>query len=515
MLLQFCSCAADDERPSDNAKDDDGAGADEGSDSDIDTDTDLDSDSDLDWDAGDIEDPDPCVDPGSSNQGCEFWAVDLPNVSVAPLSVKPHDQQFAVVVANTSADEPAEVSIYLGADTNPSVTQSVPVDDIVTFKLPSQNIQPGATTSNGTAYRIESNVPITAYQFNPLDNTTPVYSNDASLLFPVHVLSKDYTAITGAATLVGVDAFSASDNNTGGFVAVVANEDNTTVTLYPTKTLYPGPYQNVVLNKGQVLTAIGSGKRAEGNLSGTRVQADKPVAVFSGSVATSEPTGTSKCCADHVEHQMLPLEAWGSKYTVAPAAAAKGGGDHSTVLRISAAFDNTQLEYSPQAPDGAPTVLDAYQTVEFITDQPFTVSSGDPDKPFSVTQFLLSNQVFSSLSYPGDPSMIVLPAEDQFQKEYIFLVPQGYQRNWVTIIIPAGAEVILDGAQVAETFSPLGTVDGTDYGYAHVRLQPGHHRIESEKEIAITVAGYSDDVSFGYPGGSGVEVIVVPPPVPE
>ncbi len=481
------------------------------SDADSDTDGDADSDSDSDGDA----DTDPC-NTGSSNLGCEFWAVDLPNVSDAPLSVMPHDQQFAVVVANTSAEQDATVSVYSAASATPLGTQVVPVDQIVTLPLPTQNIQPAATTSNGLAFRIESDVPIAAYQFNPLDNTSPVYSNDASLLFPIHVLSKDYTAVTGSANLVSADAFSSNPDNTGGFVAVVATEDETAVTLYPTNPLYPGAYQDVVLQRGHVLTAISSGTGAGGSLSGTRVAADKRVAVFAGSVATSEPSDTGKCCADHVEHQMLPLEAWGTAYAVHPAADAKGNGDCDSVYRVSAGFDGTHLEYFPAAPAGAPSALDAYQTAEFRAGTPFVVASTDAEKPISVTQFLLSNQEFGGIfsSYPGDPSMIVLPAVDQFQTEYIFSVPEGYDTNYVTIVRASGEAVTLDGGQVGQVFAPLASYDGVDYQYLHLELQPGNHRITSEQPLAISVAGYSSDVSFGYPGGSGVAEISEVPDVP-
>jgi hypothetical protein len=505
-----------------------GGGGDGDADTDVDTDADSDSDSDSDTDSdGDADsdtdsDGDPgdgtCEHPGDSNLGCLFWAVDLPNVSIESLlDVVPQDQQFAVVVANTSADTAANVSIYSANATTAVATQSVPVDGIATFELPSQNIVPGATTSDGLAYRIESDVPISAYQFNPLDNTTPVYSNDASLLFPQQVLSMDYTAITGAANLVSNDAFSAHSINTGGFVSVVATEDGTTVTLYPTNALYAGAYQSVVLDRGRVLTAIASSLGVAGSLSGTRVVADKDVAVFSGTVATSEPSTTTKCCADHEEHQMLPLEAWSSAYAVAPAADAKGNGDCRSIYRISAGYDGTELVYAPSAPAGAPTVLDAYETAEIDTAQAFVVASTDPAKTFSVTQFLLSNQEFGGVlsSYPGDPSMMVLPAVDQLQDEYVFLVPDGYDANFVTIVRADSTDVLLDGAVVTATFAALGSYDGVDYQYAQVPLAAGHHVIQSDSPLSITVVGYSQDVSFGYPGGSGISAISDIPPPPE
>lgn len=450
-----------------------------------------------------------------SNQGCEFWAVDLPNVSDAALNTVPADQQFAVVVTNTSAEVTANVDIYVGSSDTPVQSSKVPVNTMRVFQLDPLNITPAATTSNGTAYRIESDIPITAYQFQPLDNTSPVYSNDATLLFPTHVLDGDYSAITGDATIVALDGF-ARDVNEGAFVSVVATRDDTTVTLFPTVSVHPGPIENVSLAKGQVLTAISNDFAAPryGNLSGTRVVADKPVAVFSGSVATSEPSIDAQCCADHVEHQMLPLAAWGTEYVAAPTPAAQGGGNDPSMIRITGAFDGTQLEYDPAPPSGAPMTIGAYETVGFVTDAAFTVRSTDPDKPFAVGQFLLSNSYLGGLSRPGDPSMIILPAAAQFQSKYVFLMPQGYTTNFVTLVGPMSAEVTLDGSPVNAASSSIGSLDGTSYGYTHLSVEPGAHLIESTEPISIIVAGHSQDVSYGYAGGSGASVISMPPPPP-
>jgi hypothetical protein len=453
------------------------------------------------------------IDDLPTNLGCEFWAVDLPNVSQAPLATTPHDQQFAVVVTNASSDDTANIEVFVGNEATAIDGGPLPPDTMRVFSLPSMNITPGATTDDGVAFRIESDLPITAYQFQPLDNTTPVYSNDATLLFPTHVLGEDYTAITADATLVGLDAFSASDLNTGAFVSVVATQDDTTVTLYPTAEVHPGAVTDVVLARGQVLTTISSerGAPTHGNLSGTRVVADAPVAVFSGSVATSEPTSANACCADHVEHQMLPLTAWGTGYIAAPAAAPVGGGNDASLYRITGGFDGTELEYSPIAPEGAPTSIDAYETVAFVTETPFTVRTADEDKPFAVAQFLLSNQYFPGFARPGDPSMLLLPASAQLQLRYVFLAPAGYTTNFVTVVAPMDASVELDGVAIGGTPSPAGTLDGVAFGYTHVALEPGSHFIEGDMPFGINVSGHANDVSYAYVGGSGVAVISEPP----
>jgi len=73
--------------------------------------------------------------------------------------------------------------------------------------------------------------------------------------------------------------------------------------------------------------------------------------------------------------------------------------------------------------------------------------------------------------------------------------------------------VTLNGAAVSAGFQALGHHDGTGYQYAHVEIDTGHYVIESGEPLAITVVGYSKDVSFGYPGGSGVAAISEAPPI--
>ncbi len=464
-----------------------------------------------------------CADAAASesNQGCEFWAVDLPNAWAGINgSPAPQDQQFAVVVANVASDQPANVDVFLGASDQPIDSVSVPTGEIHEFKLAAQNQAPRANTYDGVAYRIESDVPITAYQFQPLDNTVQVFSNDASLLFPTHVLGTDYTAITGDAILLGTDQEPEGDNS-GAYVSVVATEDDTIVDLYPTWALYPGADKDVVLDRGQVFTAVSLGPMTypgipgDGNLSGSRIAADKPVAVFSGNVATIEPNPGS-CCADHLEHQMLPLVAWGHEYVAAPPPGPNGSAvDNPSGYRITGAFDGTTLTYSPSTPAGAPTTIGAYQTVKFQTTQAFTVTSSDPAKPFAVTQFLMSNQAIAPLGQPGDPAMIALPAAAQFETNYIFLVPNGYTVNYVTAMRHAGTDVTLDGVSVAAgLWKPLGDVGGFEWEYIHMEVPTGSHAISSEEPSGIVSVGYSTDVSYGYPGGSGVKTISEPPPPP-
>ncbi|PCC71775.1 hypothetical protein SAMN02745121_03127 [Nannocystis exedens] len=464
-----------------------------------------------------------------SNQGCLFWAVDLPNAWQVQASPAPEDQTYAIVAANT-ADAPVAVAVFAGAEQVPLESATIPANALHVFAFDNALGTKNRESSTGTAYRLESDLPVTVYQFNPLDNSTEVFSNDASLLFPAHVLDRDYTAVTGDGTRLGFPM----DFNAGAFVTIVADQDDTTVDIYPTPgvPIYPSATK-VNLMRGQTYTLMSNAvmslfqnEAGQGNLSGTRVAADKPVAVFSGNVASFEPTPQSGCCADHLEHQMLPLSAWGDAYAVISAPPNSGGGDDPVRVRLTGSFDGTSLTYSPAAPPGAPTTLDAYETVAFTADASFIVAG---DRPFAVTEFLLSNEVVTvdptpeddadNVGFVGDPAMILVPPLAQFQGEYVFLTPAEYDTHYVTVIRPAGAEVALDGADVTVDggWQPLGSHDGVAWERAHFALEFGPHRVRAggDARVGIIVVGYDVAVSYGYAGGSGVEFIgTVPLPPP-
>jgi hypothetical protein len=451
------------------------------------------------------------VETSLTNLGCEFWAVDLPNdYRGTPMSPPAADQQFAIVVANASALAPATVQVFVGADTTmPVASVDVPAGGVQEIPLDSLNIDPVQTTVDGTAYRLVSDVPITAYQFNPLDNTVQVYSNDASLLLPVHTLANDYTAVTGDAILLSMSQDDPMPVNSGAFISVVATEDGTDVEIDATASL-AGPTTSATIDRGRVFTVISTTNSNQGNLTGSRVVSSAPVAVFSGNMATAVPADAAVCCADHLEHQMPPIEAWGTAYAVAPPASPLGGPGDPAEYRIVAAFDDTELLWCPERPDGAPEVLMAGESVAFQTDQPFTVVA-DPDKAFSVTQFLLSFQAISP-DQPGDPAMIVVPSVEQHQRRYVFVVPAGYVDNYVTVAARGEGTISLDDATIpADDMQELGVVRGQQHRYVHLDVGVGAHTIEADVPVAITVVGYDEAVSYGYPGGAGLRVIAIPP----
>src|SRR5205814_8588753 len=128
----------------------------------------------------------PCGASKKSNQGCDYWAVDLPNADVLPQpgGISPAFAQYAVVISNTDETHTAQVLITQSDGASPSTVlmDTVAPRDLKVFNLGPRNADQCGTTLgcpnvSYKAYRIQTSIPVVAYQFNPLNNTAEAFSN--------------------------------------------------------------------------------------------------------------------------------------------------------------------------------------------------------------------------------------------------------------------------------------------------------------------------------------------------
>ncbi len=228
--------------------------------------------------------------------GCEYWAVPTTN---SQLTVG--DEQgaysipftFAVVAANPQA-VPARLVVERGGaveverDIEPGQLEVIELDWIAGLTGEQVEHQRSARVSDG-AYRIESNVPVTVYQFNPLEYSETIggqnlytHTNDASLLLPVHTLTGNYLVMSRP-TLFNVEEPIAGScgggsdqipcpepytSSTPGFVAIVGVEPepvevevvisgNTAASGDDSvPALAPGDSYSVTLQPGEVLQLV-------------------------------------------------------------------------------------------------------------------------------------------------------------------------------------------------------------------------------------------------------------------
>lgn len=421
--------------------------------------------------------------------GREFFAVDLDNIYDSASGTDAAGAQYAVAVSNPNP-EPADVVVTnAGGEVQSKV---VPADGLEIFELPRADVD--GTTVVPNAYRIVSDLPVTAHQFNPIGNVL-VYSNDASLLLPVSALGKSYRVLTWPQSRADM---------LPGFLAVAAVEPGETeVTVTVTATtrgngdipaLAPGGTYTRTLQQYDVLAIETNGLQQD--LSGSLVESDKRVAVFGGTECSNVPLNVTAC--DHLEEQMFPVAAWGRTYV---AAKSKPRGTEPDVWRVLAAQDGTTVTTDPYQP-GTPVTLNAGQFVEFTSTDSFVVQAG---APVLVGQYLVGQDFgFTQAGMTGDPGFILSVPVEQFREDYLFLTPPNYANDSISIIAPTGASVSLDGVPVAAS-EFVETAAGSGWSTARLAVTDGVHRLEADQPVGLTVTGYDQYVSYGYPGGLDLE----------
>ena len=473
----------------------------------------------------------------NTNAGCGFYAVDLDNAidTSSGQTVDAWNAQFAVIASNTSETQSATVTVTLPDGT--SQIKEVGPLSLETFTLPAIYGQDN-TKRSFSAFKVDATQPITVYQFNPLSNTG-VFSNDASVLLPADGLGNEYYAMSHRQI---ADKFR-------GFVTIVGiSEATTPVEITPTAPTLGGGVDLPALAIGQTHTFTveqGEVVNIESNLdgsdlTGTHIVGDGPLAVFSGHEAA---VTSDKCCADHLEQQMVPVKAWGSEYVLTRS---MERGLESDWFRVLAAEDGTTIQVNPAVTNPPIQNLNAGMFIEFPADSHFTVKA---NKPIMVAQFLASSQevnaggtalcieaadcpvgyeCFLGNCFPpscasaadcgsghtcadgqcqpiGDPALILAVPKEQWRKSYVFLSPNSYAEDYINIVAEEGAGVTLDGAPITD--GSFQAIAGTSLRVYRTKVSDGIHKVVSEKPSSVIVYGYDKDVSYGYPGGLGLQAL--------
>lgn len=523
--------------------------------------------------------------------GCEYWAVDLDNAVVDTGNAAA--QQFAVVLSNPSA---LSAKVIVSVNDAP-IGQSPQIREITTKIVKPQALEilhldarevdgsPLGEFNTGTgtaltnnAYKIESNVPLVVYQFNPLSNVG-VFSNDASLLIPTAALTIDASTSRGDSYLVmgwpQTIAITEDPNTNFGtdlraFLTIVGTRDETNIRILPnTSIISDGPLGQIpalkkdeeflfTINAYEVLNLETSGFGPNADFTGTYIDADKPVVVFSGSEASDVPDPPDltyrRCCADHLEEQLFPISTLGRTFialttpsrTVALQEAGAniiGQPKEKEYFRVLASEEFTSVTTNLPKPYDNLSIA-RKQFIRLEVDQDFTIHA---DGAIVVGQFVSGQQdVGIPKTLPGgDPSFILLPPIEQFRKNYLFLTPDKYSFDFILVAAPKDAQVKLDnriladgcdestGTKICCSTNEVGTVripgDSQDTDFVAYKCQlsfpniiegavppdnlepgiqnDGVHSLTSQQPIGLVVYGFDAYVSYGYPGGTDLALI--------
>lgn len=505
--------------------------------------------------AGQLCEAGTCIDPcalAATNQsylGCEYWPTPVLN---SQLDV---EFEFAVIVANPQ-QVPAKVTVSLGSkqlvdvEIASEAVRAIPLPWIDALKG-TAGAERSALVSPG-AYRLRSNLPVSVYQFNPLeyrldtdcaaeslpgrdpataaDGECFSFSNDASLLLPTPVLAKDYIVVSRPTMLnrrqaPGIDRLASSP---GFFTVIGAEPGGVDVTLELSAyvvaasdasiaALEPGAEATVHLALGDVLQVVtqapdecvdgeyppdqimngGMETRhycsvsSDYDLTGSEVHATGKVAVISGHNCSFVPYGRWAC--DHQEEQLFPLQAWGKDYLVS---ITKPLRDEPNVIRIISGSDANRIHFDPAVrPD---LTLARGQMTEFEARSDFRVVGSTP---LLVAQFLVGQDYAGLFSAGeqglGDPSLSLAIPIEQYRTSYSILVPETYPLNMINITAQGGQPVELDGRPVVG-FTP---VPGTGMATARIEVSRGQHHLDAQMPFGVVSYGFGAYTSYMYPAG--------------
>lgn len=520
-----------------------------------------------------------------SNVGCEYWAADLDNAG-ATAAPNAAEQQFAVVVSNPQPDVPVRVTVTRddstpGAepDLREVISDEIPPFGLQVFPLGPREVDgspPGRpdlathTALTRAAYRIQSTMPVVAYQFNPLDNVD-VYSNDASLLKPVEALVDDGSGVRLSYVVLGwpqtiaitddpLTNFSAAEPSAlRAFITLVGTREGTQVEIVPSTT-YVGiegvpavaPGETLALELGPFDTLNLETDGFNADFTGTRISTSRPVVVFTGNEASDAPAfeelSERQCCADHLEEQLDHVRTAGRRF-VAPVsfnrglAVANAGGDIGVVdvrevfrviatseegARVTTTLDGEHAAFELSG-------LGAWR--EILSSRDFILESDEPVMLSHVSPSQVAAGVPRQLP-GGDPSMLIIPPIEQYRRDYVFLTPESYAFDFLRIIAPPDAQIVLDERELSSSACSNENMDGLNQALdeddqreytvyrcqlsfptidpsidAEERLRPGSqsdgvHVIRSSVPVGVLVDGFDQHVSYSYAAGTELQQLV-------
>jgi hypothetical protein len=186
--------------------------------------------------------------------------------------------------------------------------------------------------------------------------------------------------------------------------------------------------------------------------------------------------------------------------------------------------DDTDLEWIPNKPNGAPDSLDLGDVFEFDSSGGWIVRSQDEDHPFYLAAYMTGGGSFNG---EGDPEWVNVVPTEQYLDNYVFFTDPTYPETSLVVVRRPGAndvfqDVELDCSGVLDGWQAVGDYEWTRVDMVTGNFQAvdgcenGRHVISSEGAFGVTVWGwgsqasqpfFSQYVSYAYPAGASIQGI--------
>jgi len=417
-----------------------------------------------------------------SNEGKDFWLTFLSNYGAANLSLVVASRQDGTgEVEFFDFDYHARRTMLFEVKANTTT--------VVPLKIASdpQYATSGAKVTN--AIHVTVSTAVSIYGLSSANGTA-----DGFLALPKVMLGTNYI----------VFAYGNTRNPNyqlalGTQFAIVGTEDNTKVKIIPSVTTgakAAGVQYEIALQKGETYRLINTTTEL-GDLTGTSIVSDRPVAVFGGHQAAYVPDRT--LFADHLVEQIPPVSTWGRQFVTLPLARRS----HGDTFRILSSEDHTSVSINGDVV----AVLNRGQFIERLIEE---ASSIVGNQPILVAQFANGLEFDGSV---GDPFMTLVPAVDQYGGSYILSTPLSYETwfdqyidpfwfgSYANLIVPtaAASTLILDGSPATNLqFTAIGS---SGFVGVQIPVPSGVHAYSAQAPFGITLYGWGYCTSYAFLGG--------------
>ena len=369
-----------------------------------------------------------------------------------------------------------------------------------------------------------------------------VASNDAYLALPVISLPTGRSYEYIAASILGDAGTVQQDKDS--VALIIGTENDTEIILEPSVVIrhpfapvatgnqfipgIPVRFRTITIQRYQTFYLQVRG----GDISGTRIIANKQISLFSGHECANVPLASEPC--DILIEQLQPIDTWGTEVVTVPLKTRSGD-----VLKVFASQDSTTVNVTYTNVSNGMITSDSFTLGRNGfrelggTSPNVTGAIGDfaliqSNNPIAVFQFSRSFQTDNNIV--SDPFMLSVPPCEQYRNMYAVatapfdpyiegsVTGRVAYVNYTNIAVPAeyfNASLITvnNNSVNASEFKPIRRADNSIWGYgAQLSLDNGTQVIrhsDPNAALSVTMYGFSNQMSWGYIGGTGLDPVAL------
>ena len=261
-----------------------------------------------------------------------------------------------------------------------------------------------------------------------------------------------------------------------------------------------------------------------GDISGTRIIANKPISFFSGHECANIPLTSQPC--DMLIEQVPPIDTWGTEVVTIPLITRSADTIKVFASQASTIISVTRTDISSGVVTSDPSfTLNRNQFRELDIDDYALIQSNNPIGVFQFSRSFVTDSEIDS-----DPFMMWVPSCEQYHDSFA-VAPAPFDPsiegtiygrvaydNYTNIAVPAeyfnASMITVNNNPInASEFSAIKRADNSIWGYgARLELDVGAQIIRHQDPnaaLSVTIYGFSNQMSWGCTGGTGLTPVVL------